>query len=213
MPNQIPTRPLQGGGALVEWTLIALPLLLVGSLALEVSEWHLTRQRLALVLQRATEDTALKGGHPQTLLQQVKRHWPSHLMAKLHACVTEPRTLLADFADRSLSRMLGQSVVRHDHLAHQHAKALKKGWPQGRGRTSGRTIFEANVLTVQAYASIQPRSVWIRAIVPTVTMKIQAQAIMQSHRVAWQSACGTIHLSRRGLTVGAGAELPSLGRI
>jgi len=178
------------GSALTEWLIVALPLLLLGSLAIEVSGWHMARQRVALATQRAADATALEGGTPSAFGLHLQRHWPSDLQVKLKACVTDPiADLMRDFSDQSLSRRLGQRVIRHDHMKQQTLDKKLSGSPSGRGRSSGKTLSQANQLNVEVTFQYRPRSPWIRMLVKTVPIRLKAIAVMQSHRLFWRSPC------------------------
>lgn len=178
------------GSALLQWCIAALPLLLLGSMAIELSHWHTTRQRLALAVQRAVDDTALTGGSTALLKQHLQRHLPDDLRVPIKACIADRvDDLMADFRDKQLSMKLGKPVIRHDHVAEQHREALARGRPNGRGPRSKKTIFEANQLNVHATIRYRALSPWIRQLVDPVTIRLEHQAIMQSHRQRLNTAC------------------------
>lgn len=190
MPLPDPPEQHIVGSAMVQWCIAALPLLLLGALVIELSQWHLTRQRLALAVQRTVDDTALSGGSIAMLSHHLKRHMPADLKMPMRLCITDPvKPLMSDFVDQSLSKQIGQAVIRHDHVTQQHLEALKRGWPQGRGPRSQKTIFEANRLTVQLVAKYQAKSAWVRQVIDPIAITLTHQAIMQSHRQQTPSAC------------------------
>jgi hypothetical protein len=188
----MPLKPRRhlAGSALTEWLIVALPLLLLGSLAIEVSGWHMARQRIALATQRAADATALEGGTPSAFGLQLQHHWPPDLRVKARACVSDPiADLMRDFSDPSLSRRLGQRVIRHDHMKQQTLDKKLSGGAMGRGRASGKTIAQANQLNVEVTVQYPPRSPWIRMLVKTVPIRLKAIAVMQSHRLFWRNPC------------------------
>ena len=179
---------------MVQWCIAALPLLLLGSMTIEISHWHTARQRLALSVQRATHDTALSGGTTEALKHHLKRHLPANLKMPIKACITDSvNALMADFVDRPLSAKLGKTVIRHDHVRQQHLDALARGRYNGRGPRSQQTISEANQLNVQATVSYRALSPWVRKLIDPVTIDLQHMAIMQSHRQRLTTPCVTIN--------------------
>jgi hypothetical protein len=188
----MPLKPPQPntGSALTEWIIVALPLLLLGSLAIEVSGWHLARQRIALATQRAADAAALAGGTPSAFGLNLQRQWPIDLRVNIKACVTDPiADLMRDFSDPALSQKLGQRVIRHDHLNEQRLANSRRGGAGGGGRSSGKTVAQANQLNVEVIVQYRPHSPWIRSIVKTVPIRLQAMAVMQSHRLFWREPC------------------------
>lgn len=182
------------GSAMVQWCIAALPLLLLGSMAIEASHWHATRQRLALAIQRATEATAMNGGTSESLKRNLRTHIPPDLRFPIKACVTDPvNALMADFIDRRLSIKLGKAVIRHDHVAEQHRQAKTRGRVNGRGPRSQKTIFEANQLNVQSVVRYRALSPWVRKLVDPVDIRLEHTAIMQSHRQRLTQPCVTLN--------------------
>ena len=183
-------KPQQRGQALIEWLIVCLPLICLGSLLVEVSDWHMTRQRLALAAQRATTLASLEGGQTYRIMQALEQLLPADLRDTLEVCVTDPiNELMHDFKDEKLSRKLGFAVIRHDHLADQHRHWVAKGWPQGIGPRSRRDISQANRLNVRVVLNHQPASPWIRFFLPTIRIQSNHQAVMQSHRRHDESGC------------------------
>ena len=188
LPIQLQTpiaisRDSRQGSALVQWCIAALPLLLLGAMAIEISHWHTTRQRLALSVQRAVDQTSLSAGTTQALKQHLQKQLPEDLRLPMRACITDPvNAFMSDFIDRRLSSKQRTAVIRHDHVAQQHRDYVKHGLPGGRGSRSGMTIFEANTLNVEVVVQSRALSPWVRQLYDPVTYKLTHQAIMQSHR-------------------------------
>lgn len=182
----------QRGQALIEWLIVCLPLICLGSLLVEVSDWHTSRQRLALAAQRATVLASLEGGQTHRVMRALEQFLPEDLRDTLEVCVTDPiNELMQDFQDTRLSRQLGYAVIRHDHVAEQHRRFVAKGWPQGIGPRSQRDISTANRLNVRVTLSRQPASPWIRFFLPTIRLQTKHQAVMQSHRKHDNATCLT----------------------
>lgn len=185
---------MQQGSAMLQWCIAALPLLLLGSLIIEASNWHATRQRLALTLQRAAYGASMESGTSQALKKHIQANLPSDLDMPIRTCITDPvRALMADFQDHRLSEQVGAPVIRHNHVQAQYEAALAKGRTGGRGSRSGKTIFDANTIHVRLTADYKPSSRWIRAVVNVVPIKVEYRAIMQSHRKSPSPPCISIN--------------------
>ncbi len=196
MPNTFSKHLTARGSVMLQWCIVALPLLLLGSMVIETSHWHSARQRFALAVQRATDDTALKGGTIEALQARLQRHLAPDLNVPMKICITDPvNAMLADFMDKSLSRKTGKPVMRHDHVAAQHRDAIERGRREGRGPRSKKTIFEANQLNVLAIIQYQALSPWVRKIVGPVMIRLEHSAIMQSHRRRLNTPCVTLNSS------------------
>jgi hypothetical protein len=190
--NQL-VKSRQIGSAMLQWCIAALPLLLLGSLSIELSQWHLTRQQLALMAQRSVDAAALDGGTISALRRHFQANRPADWKTPMTVCIIDRvDRLMTDFVDHNLSRRLGKKVIRHDHIEQQHLDALKRGWPGGLGPSSRQSISAANRLTIQVSANYRPVSPWIRRLVHPVTIRLVHQAIMQSHRQASHQDCMTL---------------------
>ena len=97
---------------------------------------------------------------------------------------------MRDFKDPALSRKHGRPLIRHNHLAQQHKRSLAKGWPQGKGPHSNKTIAQANVLNVRVVARQPVIAGWLRGVVGSeLDVGLTASAIMQSSREALEHPC------------------------
>jgi hypothetical protein len=182
------------GSAMVQCCLAALPLLLLGSVVIEATQWHATRQRLALAVQRTTHDASLDGGTGEALKTHLQRHLPRDLRMPIQLCITDPvGALMSDFLDARLSAKLGKAVIRHNHLGAQHGDSIAKGRPQGIGPKSKQDIFQANRLNIEVRANYRPASTWVRKLIGSVTIHLRHQAIMQSHRQRTSMPCITLN--------------------
>lgn len=168
---------------MIQWCIVAIPLLLLGAIAIELSHWHTTRIRLSLAIQRAVDQTSLSGGTIEAFKRHLQHQWPNHMTLSIKACIADPiDRLLSDFIDHHLSKTLGQPVIRHDHVRQQHQHNLRRGRPDGRGRRSGKNIFEANILNIEVVARGKALSPWIRQIYDPIELRLRHQAVMQTHR-------------------------------
>jgi hypothetical protein len=162
---------------MVEFAIMALPLLVAGLLVLETARWHVVRQMLNLALLEAARAGATSHGRPAVMDAAFEQallplfHPPgSHgsPQARMRAAfldVTRQTGLLPwridvvspsarafdDFRDAGLRVDIapGLPVIRNDYQAEQHARRRGLGWPGGRGPASGLTIFDANTLQLR----------------------------------------------------------------
>lgn len=187
-PTQL--RKRQSGHAMIEWLIVCLPIIWLGALLVEVTEWHTTRQRLALATQRATTLASLEGGQTTKVMSALIMHLPKDMAGALDVCVTDPVSdLMRDFKDQRLSQQLGFNAIRHDHVPEQHRQFVAKGWPAGQGPWSRRDISEANRLNVKVSLQRKPRSPWVGMMLPAIKIQTTHQAVMQSHRRENTKAC------------------------
>ena len=184
----------QAGHALIEWSIVSLPLIWLGLLAIDVSGWHSTRQELALLAQQATLFASMTGGRTESVERHMKQHRSSRMRGEIRICVKDSVSqLIKDFKDRRLSQHLGQEVIRHDHIAEQHRRFVAKGWADGQGPRSGQSISAANFLRVSVTLQHQPVTPVIRFFMPTIAIASHHQAVMQSHRTQNPRACVTLN--------------------
>lgn len=188
-----PPKQHQTGHALIEWTLVSLPLICLGLLAIEVSGWHSTRQELALVAQQATLFASMTGGHTESVQRHLDQHRSWRLRDEIQICVKDRvNQLMSDFKDQRLSQQVGHDVIRHDHIAEQHKRFIAKGWRNGRGPRSGQSISSANFLRVSVTLQYRPVTPVIRFFMPIIAIASHHQAVMQSHRARNPKACVTL---------------------
>ena len=179
---------------MVQWCIAALPLLLLGSVVIETTHWHTTRQRLALSIQQATDATALDHGTINAFKQHVQKSLPADLNMPMQLCITDPvNALMADFMDKPLSTRLGMPVIRHNHVLEQHRQSIARGRRQGLGPRSQKTIFEANQLNTLVTAQYRALSPWVRQLIDPITIRLEHMAIMQSHRQRLGKPCVTLN--------------------
>lgn len=162
---------------MVEFALVAMPLLFAGLFVIEAARWQMTRQMLSLALLEAARAGATAHGRPDAieaafetaLLPQYQppgmhadaraRMRASFLrtrqdtgMAPWHIDILQPaHEVFTDFADRGIrvAGAHGLPAIRNDYQAEQHARRLGMGWREGRGPRSGMTIFHANTLRLR----------------------------------------------------------------
>ncbi|HUH88312.1 MAG TPA: TadE/TadG family type IV pilus assembly protein [Pusillimonas sp.] len=165
----------QLGTSAVEFTLVAIPLLLAGLGAVELSHWFFVRQAISLALLEAGRAGITDHARPASIeaafergllplfpatsrqtalqrLQQVfeRRHAATGTVPWQIRLETPNTAVFLDFASVGLgvSGAEGLPAINNSYQAEQHEQYLSKGLPQGRGAASGATIFEANNLVM-----------------------------------------------------------------
>jgi hypothetical protein len=219
----------QHGFAAAEFALAALPLLFCALSALEAARWHMTRQMLNLALLEAARAGAVAHGRRDAMEHAFERallplfepaggHGSAY--ARMQAAfrdigretglrawridvLSPPATAYADFGDTGLRvpGAAGLPAIGNDYQAEQHARRRRMGWREGRGPSSGMTIFEANTLSLRLTYLHPPMVPGIRSLLGGIaamrnsrdagslagmlTIRMVIDIPMQSHPVHW----------------------------
>ena len=184
----------QCGLAIVETSLVLIPLLLFASVILEYTYSHKVRQVAQLALFEAAREGSVSAARPQRMEQAFKKailplfvpigSYPS---AVARRDAVSQKTLkdtglrlwqietlnpgspaFTDHAHPGLSAEHHRPTLRNTYLAEQHQTNLAKGWTQGRGPVSGLDVFEANTLRLQLSMLYQPRAPGISVILKSL---------------------------------------------
>lgn len=163
-------KPKQTGASLVEFTIIAIPILILLLGSIETSQWYFTRQALSLALLEAGRSATTNNNHPQHIIDSFEKHLQplftgsnnkpsnnSHL--RLHKAlnkriqdvnqapwqikvISPSGAAFIDFKDNRIknSQFNGYTVINNDYLELQYKNGL--------GQTSKQDIFQANTLTL-----------------------------------------------------------------
>lgn len=182
-PSTSPRRA-SSGQASIEWLIAAWAVITLIWLVIEATQWYTLHQFLLLHAQRAVEHTATQGGHPLTAYHYLFEHLRPKSLRPGQVCVLDPvNDLMDDFKDSALSRELGRDVIRHSHIAAQHQKNLARGWRDGIGPRSQKTIAQANILNLSVSAHQPIALLWLQPILGReITLKVNVQTVMQSSR-------------------------------
>lgn len=165
----------QRGSSAVEFTLVAIPILLVGLGVIEVSRWFFIKQAISLALleagragitdhaRPASIEIAFERGllplFPPTAQHTSRQQLQKALAARQAASGAVPwqiqvvgpnPAVFSDFASSDLKLAIapGRAVINNNYQAEQYQRHVRQGWPNGRGPLSGATIFEANHLVL-----------------------------------------------------------------
>lgn len=168
----------QRGVAMLEFLIVALPLLGIGLGSVEFAHWQLTRQAVDHALMEAAREGAVTNGDPvamrrrfdaallplfgggtsrDTLAEATARMASRSARIEAETGVAAMRlevlgpgkSSFADFADPALSAQFGRRAINNDYLAEGHARDVQRGWSGGQGPSSGRDRFDANQLRLR----------------------------------------------------------------
>jgi len=193
----MPSRPhlaapdRQSGTSAIEFTLVAIPLLLVGLGAIELSRWFFVKQAISLALLEAARagitdharpatieaafEHALLPLFPATSRQSAAQRLREAFDRRHSATDTAPwqiqvqkpdAAVFHDFAAPGLSvrGAPGLATIDNNYQAEQHVRYTAQRPPDGRGAFSGATIFEANNLALQLTYMHEPLVPGMRAL-------------------------------------------------
>lgn len=170
----------QRGAAVIESALAILLLLLVATAVIEFSHWGVVRHLCRQALHDSLRISVSEHGTLQSLEQAFETLRHSRLTQAWSLQITRPDAeTLTDFQDPFLSAQQGLPVIRNDSQREQHQRFLTR-WPDGKGPISGKTIFEANLLTVELTYHHQLLSPWFRRWLGAATTRLSLQAAMQT---------------------------------
>ena len=115
----------QCGSAMIEFCVAMLPIIMLGSLILEVTYWHTARQRLALATSQAVDLATMQHGANSVAWHFLRLERPE-LIIQAHDVqfTTDISNIFADFSDPILTKRYGQPTIRHDFLNSQHEQYL-----------------------------------------------------------------------------------------
>ncbi len=168
--------PRQSGASLIEFSIVAIPILLVGLGSVDIAAWFFTRQAASLALLEAGRAGIVGHAHPDAMAQafeqallplfpdsssQASRQKLQNALHKRSVETGGPPWQIEilspapdafrDFADGSVS-VRGQGALAAINNSYQQEQDLKRrgqGWEQGRGPASGASIFQANTLVLR----------------------------------------------------------------
>jgi len=198
----------QSGAAAIEFSLAALPVLLVGLGIVELAQWFFLKQAVSLALLEAGRAGITQHNSPEAIQDAFKR--ALHPVAPLARSddwrieVISPSPLaFQDFADKTLSATStnGLLVINNDYQSEHHERNIQQGRIEGRGLYSGQTIFEANTLALRltyGHPPLLPGVAALLRMLPAsdgyagrtlrngrLPLRQELRLNMQSHPMAW----------------------------
>ncbi|RZT93054.1 hypothetical protein EV681_3822 [Advenella incenata] len=206
----------QHGFAMVEFLVVALPLMFATMASYEASRWYMTRQAVSLALLEAGRAGSVNHTRPQAIeaafldalaplyapagaffsphermLHQQKRFEQDHGQLAWDIVITHPDVAeFADFMQKDLPIAVktGNPAINNNYQHRQHQQ-----YP--RGPASGSTIYDANTLQLQARYLYVPVVPGMRTLLRTVFGAIDASGSpLATHGVLPISAAITIEM-------------------
>ncbi len=226
-------RQEQAGSSLIEFSVIAIPVLLVGLGGIELAQWFYVKQAVSLALAEAGRAGIVDHASPksieaafekglQTLFPptstQTSRQRLQDALAERAKVLGAPAwqiEVLAptaqafhDFQDPRLpiSQQTGLAAINNHYQAEQDQRNRERGWPDGRGPSSGQSIYQANTLvlrTTYLQAPLLPGMKALIRLLPTgahaygqhamatagyLPIQQEIRLVMQSHPLQWPDA-------------------------
>lgn len=169
-------RGTQQGQGLIEFSLVAAPVLMAGLGAIELAHWLTVKQAVSLALLEAGRAGITQNARPEAMEaafehalrplfpaaggQDAARRRNTQLAQRAARSGGPPWQIrimqpgpdaFTDFASRepALAGRHGGPVINNSYQAEQHQRHIAGGWAQGRGPRSGLTVFEANTLVLR----------------------------------------------------------------
>ena len=208
-PHAAPQR----GTGMIEFLLIAIPLLLTTLGGIEISHWMFTRQAVNMALTEAGRAGSTLHANPQAIIQAfeqaleplypptgsatsaqrlqaaIARNQSHHQQLPWHIQVMSPTPEhFRDFSstDPAVRHPSGLPTLNNSYQLEQHQAHKQQGLPDGKGHHSGQTIFEANTLALRLTWRYTPLLPGFEQIANgRLAMKQDITLTMQSHPVLW----------------------------
>ena len=203
----------QRGTGMIEFLLIAIPLLLTTLGGIEISHWMFTRQAVNMALTEAGRAGSTLHANPQAIIQAFEqaleplypatasatsaqrlqaataRNQSHHQQLPWHIQVLSPTPdHFRDFisTDPAVRHPSGLPTINNSYQREQHDDHTQQGRTSGNGHHSGQNIFEANTLALRLtwrYTPLLPG--FERVAGGLLALKQDITLTMQSHPVFW----------------------------
>ncbi|MDS1140990.1 pilus assembly protein [Pusillimonas sp. SM2304] len=166
----------QRGASLIEFSIIAIPIMLMALGGIDVAQWLLTRQAASLALLEAGRAGATSHAKPQAIATAFEQAllplfpasrgasaWQNQGAAFLQRrrdtgaaawqiqILSPPPPAFNDFADPALSHARHDRLptINNDYQFEQDQRRRNQGWPGGLGPASRVSIYQANTLVLR----------------------------------------------------------------
>ena len=185
----------QNGAGLVEFALVAIPILLAGLGAIETARWFFVKQAVSLALLQAgragiTQNASpesieyafeqallplFSGTSPQGAAQQLSKAL-AHRAERMHGPPWQIQILnpsaeaFADFRDPHAVHAANAALaaINNNYQAEQDHSHQQAGRPHGKGPISGQTIYQANTLALRLTYLHEPMFPGLRGLLPMI---------------------------------------------
>lgn len=207
---------------------VAMPILMLAFGGIETAHWMSLRQALSLTLMQTARVGITRKAEPRAIIQAFEdnlplaypgtatrrapgqpgrndtRPWHIRILSPLpDAFLDHTDPALTTTHTTGAPNTAGTLHIRNEGQARQHQANVARGWRDGRGPRSGRTIFEANTLALELYWPHRPILPGMRTLLRTLAPLAQdartrqllaagylpfrryVALAMQSHPQAW----------------------------
>lgn len=182
----------QAGSSLIEFSLIAAPVLMAGLGSVELAQWFFVKQAVSLALLEAGRAGITQHAYPQAMEKafeqallalypkSAKQTSAQRLQQALHRRSQDtggppwqievlqpgPKAFL-DFGNSQLApgAQHGLAAIDNNYQTEQHQRYIARGWKQGRGPASGLSIYEANALVLRLTYLHEPALPGVKSLV------------------------------------------------
>ncbi|MBC2768640.1 TadE/TadG family type IV pilus assembly protein [Pusillimonas minor] len=203
----------QHGTGLIEFLLVAIPLLVTALGGIEISHWMFTRQTISVALVEAGRAGSTEHANPlsianafeaalgplypgtanlssaQRVQQALERHRRHHATLPWHIQIVSPSAAAFDdfkTVAPDVRHPGGLPTINNSYQFEQDAAHRQQGRPNGTGPRSAQTIYQANALILRLTYRYKPLLPGLEAIVGhTPALTQEAVIDMQSHPVLW----------------------------
>lgn len=195
LPYPRPRPHCQRGAGIIEFIVLAVPLVLLGLGSIELTHWFHTRHTLGIALLDAGRVAITHHNRPQDIVdsfeqavlpmyaadtvQHSRQRLQQALVQRRHQTGQAPWRIellspvpeaWADFADPAL-HVAGagpHAIMNNHYLAEQDERYRQRGWPDGRGPRSGMNIYQANTLIMRLTWQHRPLLPWTGPLLRTL---------------------------------------------
>lgn len=185
----------QRGAGLVEFAIVAVPILLVGLGSIEVAHWYLVRQTLNVALLEAARAGSTRHAEPNAMVEAFEhamrplfpatanRTPQQAIQARLHRrsqtlngppwrieVLSPSRASFQDHADTAAANTKHPSLaaINNDYQLEQDQRRRAQGWPEGKGPTSNESVFQANTLVLRLRYPHEPLLPFVKLIIKSL---------------------------------------------
>jgi hypothetical protein len=175
-PRRYALNAAPAGTSLIEFSVAAVPILLVGLGCIEIAQWFYIKQALSLALLQAARAGITQHASPQAIqdafeqalrplypptgqLSSEQRMQRAFLQRRQKTgsppwrieVLSPPPLAFDDFADKSLAigQQTGRAAINNNYQAEQDQRFRAQGWTNGAGPKSGLSIYQANYLRLR----------------------------------------------------------------
>lgn len=203
----------QRGTGLVEFLLVAIPLLVTALGGIEISHWMFTRQTISMALIEAGRAGSTEHANPlsianafeaalgplypgtanlsstQRVQHALSRHRQHHATLPWHIQIVSPSAAAFDDFKTTAPDVRhpgGLPTINNSYQFEQDAAYRRQGRPDGTGPQSAQTIYQANALVLRLTYRYKPLLPGLENMAGnTLALTQEAVIDMQSHPVFW----------------------------